>query len=442
MLAFAAALPQINPPGGGGPPGLPSLQHVGIDQKDYQGNVQTTERSIFPTPHPAIEYNQAPGFNVQVSHIAYVKGGSASVKLRVFNRRVNPVSGSLAFTQARLMVPGPNYTDPGPHYLPVSLSVSGGSFSLQPNGTAELTATISGLPSHVAVGALQVQYNMPLTENPGTPQALQADNGTQGNWQTWERICVLDAAPIGLQAVPWTDFLEYTCRWAFGASGTTEVLREMTRGIHYSNRSPWNRHFYNPALPKYWTWVRTYYDLSKYLFDIGDPTQSSWPSHWVELDCQDFAGLLFLAFQSHGKESFCREVESAQTAKFTTWPMCRAGMDSTIVGPVDSADSSKSGSYGSFTFNMHLITVASSGVYDSSSSYLWSNDGWTWVNPAWAWGASSHWQRSNWPHYGLVYRGTNSGTADKFDFNTLPLGIDSQSVVPTINDNVSPTVVI
>ena len=103
MLAFAAALPQINPPGGGGPPpGLPSLENVGIDQKDYQGNVQTTQSSIFPSPHPAIEYNQAPGSNVQVSHIAYVKGGSASVKLRVYNRRTNPISGSLAFTDARL----------------------------------------------------------------------------------------------------------------------------------------------------------------------------------------------------------------------------------------------------------------------------------------------------------------------------------------------------
>ena len=298
----------------------------------------------------------------------------------------------------------------------------------------------------MAVGALQVQYNMPLTENPGTPQAVQADNGTQGNWQTWERICVLDAAPIGLQTVPWTDFLEYTCRWAYGASGTTEVLREMTKGIHYGSRSPWNRIQYSPSWGYYWS-INKYgveadgYLLGNFLNDLSSPIGTGPGSAiWIQADCRDFAGLLYLALISQGVSAQCEIVKSYEipgqnqvTTAYAYWPLCKAGNDPTITLPI-SDGGLRAGNYRSSAFNFHMIVEASNLRYDASSSYYYSQSGALYLQPAFEWDAATYWQ-----NYSLLPFGHAFSRSSYFNFLSFPFGYGSELVPLAPVHNITPS---
>ncbi len=444
LALFAAASMQAQGPG----PGQPSLPSVAIDRRDYQDNISTTDRTIAPEPHPELEWSQnyggtwEPGAeNNNVSHVAYVKGTTPTINIRINNSNIKPVGGSLNFTDARLKIPGPNYTDPGPYYLPLSVSVSPASFTIPANSTVVLTASVNGLPDSIAVGALEVKYSMPLVYDPGGANISGTDNGTHGNWQTWERICVLDSTPIGLQQLPWTDFLEYTCRWAFGASGTNQVLKEMTRGIHYSNRSPWNRLAYDPTISAaYWPVFNngslvSKFNLTTLLTYLRNPIDKAAPAVWAKGDCRDFAAILHIALASQGASSSCILVEAQSYPAFAYWPLCPAGTDSTITSPINSSNSSKSGSYESNMFTFHVLVDSSNGLrYDSSSSYLWSTTGSIWVNPAFEWSGSTYWQRSSSPYFGLVYHSTNL-----YDFTVSPAHSGSEQVALSSIPNLIPS---
>lgn len=80
----------------------------------------------------------------------------------------------------------------------------------------------------------------------------------------------------------------------------------MTKGIHYSNRSPWNRLQYNPTIDSYWIIVGTSsadYQLKGFLAALGTPKAANTGTAWAVLDCRAFAGLLHLALSSQGKTS-------------------------------------------------------------------------------------------------------------------------------------------
>jgi len=367
----------------------PQFPDVYIDRRNYTGNIQATDRNWFYQPsgqHPAIEYPASP----TVTHVAYLKGNTISVTVRWHSDYEESLSGSLTWQGARLVVPGPSINDAGPYFINLTPSGSTVPVTLPSGGSFETTLTITGVPNYVAVGQLQVKFDLPLTDG-----IMLGNNGTNGEWQGWERACLLDSNPIGLQAVPWTDLLEYTCRWAFGQSGVSNVGRELTRGIHYGRYTPYNRNVYNPGGNWYFNDIETNavsnYKLKAYLLAAGNPWSGQGIVTWINLDCRDFAGILFLAMQSHGINSQVDYITDQDPDKgFTYWPLCLAGSDSTDVA-----------NYWSGRFSFHYVVRSNSARFDAAASYRWDYNGSIWMNPVWDWNVGDHWQK----HYNGAFRG-------------------------------------
>jgi hypothetical protein len=74
---------------------------------------------------------------------------------------------------------------------------------------------------------------------------LNGNNGTNGSYFGFERMCFLDTSPVGLMQPVWADLAEYSCRWAFGSSegflhwplclaGSNSAI-----DINYSDWIPW-----------------------------------------------------------------------------------------------------------------------------------------------------------------------------------------------------------
>lgn len=426
-----------------------AMPNVAIDRLDYQGNLRTTDRFTAPAMDPEVEVvsqfggNWEPGVvPVSLSHVAYVKGATASIKIRINNCNGQIVTGSLTFTQARLAVPGPSAVDPGPYYLPLTMTPS--SFIIPPNSTVEVTTTVNGLPAHVAVGGLQVKYDMPLVRDPGGANHT-GNNGTNGNWEAWQRICILDATPIGLQAVPWTDFLEYTCRWAYGASGSSSVREEMTKGIHFGQYTPFNRFQYDPGvnyfwdLPKYATSTVPYL-LSLLLWELGSPLDLQ-TAGWIQVDCRDINGLLQIALSSQGVNSECVVVMSFWTIEhqhtgYYYWPLCRAGNDPSVTWPIMN-NGYRAGNYRSSGFNFHVIVESDSLRYDSAASYFYKHDGSLWGLPAFHWDASTYWQS-----YNLLKTGHAFSRQVPFNWLVFPFGAGNEAVPQVLITDIHPSQVL
>lgn len=342
-LGLAAAAPAQAPPGG------TTIILAEMDQRDWLNSLTTTNSFRAPNPNPAVEWDMTEEGET-VSHAAYVKGSGVTVKIRLANKTGNRVAGSFTIQGARLKVPGPSAVDPGPYYVSLSASPSSFSFSLAPTTKFSQEITISGLPNHVAVGAFEVKYTIQAAEYSPDDEILRTSTiGTNGTFQAWERICILDATPIGYliddndpttespwEHGIWTDFLEYTCRWAYGASGPAQVKEWMTKGMFLSRYTPKNWLYYDPSSNWYWNTPinsaeSSILDLPGFLSDLGDPL--SMDEAFARLDCRDFAGILCLALSCHGAPSACARFHEGSFSPFTTWPLCPAGADPSLVGP-------------------------------------------------------------------------------------------------------------
>lgn len=432
VLCSAAGPAQGSPPGGGGSPPLSNHPGVYIDQRDFQGNRTTTERTIFPDPHPALEYSFTTNLVTKVTHVAYTKGSTITAQLRFKNDTDFPFSGNLNFISARLACPG---LPSGTEYLPLTISSSQSSLALPPHGTASVTVTIGGAPNYIAVGGLEVKYSLILMKNPGPDQEGPYENGTgQSGWENWVRVCLLDSTPIGLQAVPWTDFLEYTCRCAFGASGTTQVLSEMTKGIFSGNRCLPNNRLHYGGAAQYWPLGPTAttggtFNLTYFLTRINDP--ATW--YIKSGDCADFAGLLHLALLAHGTQTECQRYRSEFTEMFQTWPLCPAGTVPSIIGqPLGG----QHGSFGIQAFRFHVVVKhMGQSIYDASNAYYFGPTGDNWLQPVIAWNTATFWQQASQPHWGLAF-----SSSQPFSFSASPLGSQSQSVQKILTVGLNPTV--
>lgn len=209
------------------------------------------------------------------------------------------------------------------------------------------------------------------------------NNGTLGSYDSWERLFLVDATPIEPQAVPWADYLEYTCRWAFGSSLATHVKREMTYGMHYSNRSSTARTRYDPMKPAYFYPV--YIEnggMAECFYDLGNLTASLDTEFWTPLDCREFAEGLQLALNQHGVAAGAEYLKPIEGG-FATNLLCPAGTDSTLIA-----------NYSMFLFGFHVTAKWSGLNLDASSSYHWSPWGVVTMNPAHDWGLPEYWQ--NW----------------------------------------------
>lgn len=370
-------------------PGPMTWTDVNLTTRDYSGNVTATDRYHYPSPHPAVEKSPTSS----VTHVVYVRGSTIEVDVTWKNDNDFALTGTLTWQEARLRGPGPNQ-NPAEQYI--TLSVSGSvSMSLAANGgTQTVPLTITGVPNYVAVGQLEIKYDLPLSRASGQT----GNNGTLGNFHGWERIPLIDAAPVGLQETPWADLCEYSCRWAFGYSGTANVRRELTRGLHYSNRAPWNRASYSMSGAAYYPHLGNgsfgVFKLGLLLIALGDP----WLTHGPEINyqvlvCSSFAATLHQAMASHGINADCRFYTRPNHAGYYTWPLCAAGTDSTVRGY-----------YRSLGFDWHLVTRTAGFIFDSAASYFYECDtaGSTWMNPVWEWQSTLYWQNST-SLFGLAY---------------------------------------
>jgi hypothetical protein len=248
----------------------------------------------------------------------------------------------------------------------------------------------------VAVGQFEIMFDLPLTDG-----ETSANNGTNGGYVAWERVCLVDSSPTEFQVVPWVDFLEFTCRWAFGSVGQAQTMRELTKGFNKSNRCPFNRTRYSPSVSAryYIGGPLPYIWLTRFIDDITiDPPRT--------LDCRDYAAILLVEFESQGTSPTFRRLERWDhifeyvPGGFYTWPLCPAGTDDTISGNRQE----NLGDYQSEPFAYHCVVGWSGQRYDAAASYLWNPNAQVWENPAFDWIELLHWQNpvgSN--YYGLAY---------------------------------------
>lgn len=395
---------------------LPYYPDVAIVIRDYAGNIQTTDRTWYYTDddgseleegggiHPSVEYdmseNRRPGPNV--TGVAYIRGeDTIDLTLTIYGELSEGVDCDFTMVAARLKIPAINQSSEDWEYssLTPSPTTEQSWHWNAGNRTKVLNFTFTGLPNHVALGQLEVKFNFYLV---GEETMTLCDNGTRGGYTGWEWQYVVFSAPHGLQEVPWTDFLNYTCRWAYGAATAANTAKELTRGMHYSNRSKSHRVFYNlggdsnyyPIVPEETSFQ---FELSEFVGNLDS-------SLWTELDCRDFAGGLSLSLQSQGLEPRFDIVQrwngESVPGNFWTWPLCPAGTDSTISG--NRADDL--GNYESQSFSYHCVITYNNQRFDASSSYLWQPSGAVWENPAWEWGITDYWQKNvSSMFYGLAY---------------------------------------
>ncbi|MCW5942473.1 MAG: hypothetical protein KIS66_09595 [Fimbriimonadaceae bacterium] len=341
---------------------LGSAITVALWERDYSDNTAATDRVWFyknqdgsarPAgggQYPAVEWTTTTSFPV-----VYQRGDSTTIVLKFYNPNYTAASGTLTFNGARL------YTPLGQTRYS-SLSVSGGGSMTVPAtqlfpyyipGYATKTITVSGLPDAVTYGQLQVD-------------ATFVSNGqtawTTGGYQTWESVYETQSAPVGLQAIPWTDLLAKACVWAQGEDGDDAgVLKELTYGLFWSGQ--W---VYNPSGVYYTSWEGgdACYDLTSALVVTS-----------MYMDCQDASGFVHLSAAALGINSTLTQFRSDYVSDyypgaFWTNRLCGLGFDGTLEWR-----------YEHYAFNFHQAVVSNDAVYDGACAQLVDLAGEDYFNP-------------------------------------------------------------
>jgi hypothetical protein len=265
--------------------------------------------------------------------------------------------------------------------------------------TANVTVAIDGVPNHVALGDLQVQVEMTaLFGYPPGENILVLPVQPDG-WAPWERVYFVDRSPTGLQQVPWTDLLDFSCDWAFGVTGKSLVRRNITLGLFWAGN--W---VYDPAglyfwmEPSYQTAYLTKYDLTKAVGITSD----------VNMDCRDAAGFCGLSIMSLGYDAtFLRVFNQDVQEGLRTNLLCGIGNDASVdVHPITGVPT-----YTQYNFNFHQIAYAS-GVFDAAAAHKVDLSGSIYRNTPYGWPLSGYWQTPHqYGYYGLVFGVPSNETA-------------------------------
>jgi len=379
---------------------------VELAKRDYASNIPASDRNFYYANNstggvlPSVEYSndRAPA---QVSGVVFKRGTTSTTIQVVFrNSRSLDLSGALSWTSARIAAPDANGT--GTQYLPLSISSTNPSAITLPKNGVPVTRTVvvSGLPASVALGQLEVSYDLPLVEEETN---LRGNNGAS---ETWERLYVVDDVPVGLQAVPWTDFLEYACRWAFSASGQADMRQKMVEGMRYSRRSSNHKIYYNAN--------KDVQFISRLNGDVRNPnpklmlnlfSSSMNGNPLVGMQCADWAAILNTAFASQG-------YSASATAYFAQASNGNGGTiqiefrtNALLAAPFSDTVSTD---YKKQLFTYHAIVSGSVGSidarFDASNSYLYEySQGASWMKPVVAWPYPSYLWGNNNNHFGLIY---------------------------------------
>lgn len=353
-------------------------------QRDYVLDLPLTDRDWLNAEKAAYTEPEYPSSPLPQRGVAYKRSGIVSLYV-VFenNSSTRHLQGTLTFRGMRYAMPDENGDVP-PLYLyrPVSDTFP---VDLPPN-TAQQFQVSFAAPSFVSLGHIEMRYDLPLQD---VATGHCGENGTNGGYERWEKAFFVDATPVGLQATLWADYLEYTCRWAFGANGAASLREKMARGMYSSYRSPLRKLKYEPGEGGNKFFLYHARGATPRSFRLGFLTYAldnvDTPGT-VTADCRDYAAALAVALMQNGQQADCvwMEEEAFSDAVYIVCtPMCAS--------PQVPAESLP-GNYTNPPFNYHVVVLASGKTFDSSSAYFYDTDGQPWKKPAYEWDEDPHWQ--------------------------------------------------
>lgn len=163
-----------------------------------------------------------------------------------------------------------------------------------PFGTSYTSFTVS-LPNYVTFGDLQIIWGVT------SDQTNQYIGGSETEWQTWERLYVTLSTPQGIQAIPWTDLLEYSCSWARDDTSTSDTSQDLTFGLFRESR--WT--YTDSEVNYYFADDDEFYSDDDFYYSDGsgdgyDLTSAIVDLDSMEMDCKDASGFLSLSMASQG----------------------------------------------------------------------------------------------------------------------------------------------
>ncbi len=312
--------------------------------------------------------------------VTYRRTDTIKVRITIHNPNGTATVGQLRFENA----------DYWEGILPIPLADHFESVTVPANGTKVVTVTLSGMPNYVSAGLLLADVSI----DPTTGAALE--DGLA------EWIFLVDATPVGLQAIPWLELLEDSCNWASGLTGATPIATELTIKLFSSGTFAYN----GGLAPSYFVLMggNGIFPLRKFL---QDQASSSLP---LPGDCRDVSAVLNLVFATQGVSSDLKLVFADQGH----------GMITNLICPIGSDPSAPFQTYVSTDWNFHQIVVRSNSVFDACAAQAYTALGATYRLPPASWPIASYFQTENasWPttspkYYGLV-DGYNDLSTDPF----------------------------
>jgi|GEM_PF-5353937 len=358
-------------------------------QRDYTGNIRATDRMWFYKDangnnlpngggqYPLIEVPENNNLGITSTKAVYVRGDDVvvKVKLKTYLGAPDAVVGTLTVDQAKYVSNGTEN----------SISVSGpGTVSVPGSGgSQEITLTFSGLPNFVSKGQLKFRYFVTLTQASGTNPTGYIAWGQTSSAALWpDTLYITDQTPTGLQTVPWTDLLGFSCSWAQGQTGMTNVRNQLAYGIYWGN---W---VYSANSPHYTTYVNGSFQNQR--FNLKDCLEEISNEN---MDCQDFSNLFSLSAMGQGHSpAIKRVIIPGGDPAFKTNKTCPSSLIPTIPSM-----------YSQYVFNFHQIAFLS-GVVDTTSAHWTDSNGSLYQYPPVGWDLLSFWQVPQ-LNYFLEYRG-------------------------------------
>lgn len=380
---------------------------VGINERDWVANIVATDSSWFYKNldgtynedgnghYPELELTNTRSF--QINKVVYVRGTTATINLTLKNYSFWPQACHMQIEGVRLAVPPP-YSGGSTTYINLAYTGDNTAVSLPgPFGWTSTSFTVT-LPNYVTFGDLQIIWGVTSDQN----NKYIGGSGTE--WQTWERLYVTLSTPQGIQAVPWTDLLEYSCSWARDDTSATEASQDLTFGLYWDSRWQYtdgdvfyyladdNEFFLDDDLD-YDDGSGDGYDLSGALTNLNG----------LNMDCKDASGFLSLSMASQGLSNNLYRLfaPNEQELLFKTNPLCGMGSDAT-----------DDGNYENYDWGHHQVTNLSSQIYDAAGAQKKDLSAQGYRNPPSAWPENDYWQKpwENGYFLGLVFGYQNSST--------------------------------
>lgn len=244
---------------------IPTLE---TSRVDFLNSYPATNRREFPDPFPAIEYDSDRDFVVPA--VVYRRGSTVQLQISLRNNGPEESLGTFTFRD-------PVFRSEGLEW-PLTPAIQSHGVSIAPDGgTQSFFISLDGIPDIVAKGEIRISYEVAATQGAGLPL-------TGLVWTTY----LVREQPVSPMSVPWTEVLDWTCSWAWGASDELVVARKLTWGGWSSFEA-----FYHPSeFPTFTIAVsgNTPFKLSEFLNHAGER----------QIGCRDFAHWTVVCFASQG----------------------------------------------------------------------------------------------------------------------------------------------